>query len=84
MPTQVKRGGRAVSRRGRALSKDMPAGPPPLKDTMKMHAESAARSVMEAHPLHKQMRADMHRALMGVARGARGPAAMGRRTGIFS
>ena len=57
-----------------------------LKDTLGFSADSAARSVMEQHPMMKKMRSDMHKALMSVARGAsaRGPAARGRQKSLFS
>jgi phage terminase small subunit len=57
---------------------------PSLKDTLGFAADSAARSVVEQHPMMKKMRNDMHKALMSVARGARGPAARGRQKSLFS
>lgn len=69
-------------------SVDMAAYKPlTLKQRVQDHADSAARSVMEQHPLHKRMRKDMAKAIMGVVKGstgsARGPAPQGRRSSIF-
>lgn len=51
--------------------------PPTLRERVKDHADSAARSLMEEHPLHKRMKGDMRRAIMGVVKNhtgsARGP-----------
>jgi hypothetical protein len=55
-----------------------------LKETLGFAADNAARSLMEQHPMMKKMRNDMHKALMSVARGARGPAARGRQKSLFS
>lgn len=74
------------SGRKRSVSRNMAVPtykPPTMRQRMADHADSAARSVMEQHPMMKKMRSDMAGALMQIARG-RGPAPRGRAKGIFS
>lgn len=53
--------------------------PRTMKERMDDHADMAARSAMEAHPLMKKMRSDMAKALRGAAKGvARGAGARSR------
>lgn len=78
-----RRGTAGTARRKSAPPMAMPAyKPPSLRDRVKDHADMTARTVMEQHPLHKKMRADMQNAIMSVVKGSMGKgSARGRSAG---